>query len=68
MLTLRAKKAKQVTHEEFASAVEALRRLESKLDYADEELVDAVIYEIKAAELRLSYLLKLARVGSCIKQ
>jgi len=55
------KKSERVTYEDIALAVEAVRRLQDKLNYINEELIDAVIYEIKAAELRLSHLIRLAR-------
>lgn len=53
---------KRIKTEEIAAARDAVRQAEEIFNQAqDKDLVDAAIYEMAAAEKRLSYLLRQAR-------
>jgi hypothetical protein len=52
----------QINFVEIEMGVKALEAAQQKLDYAeDRDLIDAAIFEFKAAGLRLNYLFRLAK-------
>lgn len=61
---MKAKSDKELEDEIIQTIIETKRRLEissSNFEYAEEDLIDYYIYQIKANQSKLDYLIKLAK-------